>query len=123
MLIDSNIIIYAAKSEYSELRQFIAQHSPSVSVISYVEVLGYHLLAAEDKVYFETFFKTSRLIPISQEVLNQAINLKQQRKILLGDSLIAGTALSHNLTLVTHNVSDFKWIDGLTVLDPLSQKR
>ena len=34
MLLDSNIIIYASLPEYPELRQFIAQNSPKVSVIS-----------------------------------------------------------------------------------------
>ena len=40
MLIDSNIIIYAAKSEHATLRAFIAEHTPAVSAISYIEVLG-----------------------------------------------------------------------------------
>jgi toxin FitB len=44
VLIDSNVIIYAAKPEHQELRRFIARHAPAVSVISYVEVLGYHRL-------------------------------------------------------------------------------
>jgi predicted nucleic acid-binding protein len=41
MLLDSNIIIYSAKPENSFLRQFIAENEPSVSVISYVEALGF----------------------------------------------------------------------------------
>jgi predicted nucleic acid-binding protein len=39
----------------------------------------------------------------------------------LGDALIAATAIVHRLTLVTHNVTDFDWIDGLIVLDPLAK--
>lgn len=35
MLIDSNIIIYAAKPEYQQLRGFIGQHAPAVSAVSY----------------------------------------------------------------------------------------
>ncbi|MDJ0518270.1 MAG: hypothetical protein QNJ74_19135 [Trichodesmium sp. MO_231.B1] len=44
MLLDSNIIIYAAQPENSNLRQFIAEQSPAVSALSYIEVLGYHQL-------------------------------------------------------------------------------
>jgi len=44
MLIDSNIIIYAAKPDCAELRDLIADHTPAVSAVSYVEVLGYHKL-------------------------------------------------------------------------------
>jgi predicted nucleic acid-binding protein len=32
---------------------------------------------------------------------------------------VAATALVHHLPLATHNVDDFAWIDGLTVVDPL----
>jgi predicted nucleic acid-binding protein len=38
----------------------------------------------------------------------------------LGDALIAGTALSHQLRLATHNTSDFNWINELEVFDPIS---
>jgi tRNA(fMet)-specific endonuclease VapC len=33
------------------------------------------------------------------------------------DILIAGTALSHGATLVTHNVKEFGRVDGLTIVD------
>jgi predicted nucleic acid-binding protein len=36
----------------------------------------------------------------------------------LGDALVAGTALAHGLTLVTRNVEDFHWIQGLSLLNP-----
>jgi predicted nucleic acid-binding protein len=36
----------------------------------------------------------------------------------LGDALIAATALVHDLTLVTRNVEDFQWIQGLLLLNP-----
>ena len=56
MLIDSNIVIYAAKPEHEALRRFIARHVPAVSVVSYVEVVGYHRLTEQDRRYFEDFF-------------------------------------------------------------------
>jgi toxin FitB len=38
----------------------------------------------------------------------------------LGDALIAGTALAHELELLTRNVDDFRWIPELRVRDPLA---
>jgi toxin FitB len=55
MLIDSNIIIYAARPEYPTIRQFIAEHAPTVSAIRYVEVLGYHKLADQERILLEAF--------------------------------------------------------------------
>jgi predicted nucleic acid-binding protein len=100
------------------LRLFIATHASAVSAVSYVEVLGYHKLTDAERTLLEAFFATARMLPLSQPVLEQAVRLRQQRKMSLGDSLVAGTALVHGRTLVTRNVDDFTWIVGLTVLDP-----
>jgi toxin FitB len=118
MLIDSNIIIYAAQPEHKQLRQFIAEHSPFVSAVSYVEVLGYHKLTNEERALLEAFFIAAPILDLAQPVLDQAVKLRQLRKMTLGDALIAGTALAHHLTLVTRNSADFTWIAGLTVLNP-----
>jgi hypothetical protein len=48
MLADSNILIYATKPEHSELRQWLIETLPKVSVISKVEILGYHKLHAAE---------------------------------------------------------------------------
>jgi toxin FitB len=118
MLVDSNIRIYAAQPAHAHLRQFIAVHAPVVSAVSYVEVLGYHQLDDEERQYLEAFFRLARVLPLSQAVLDQAVGLRQQRKMSLGDALVAGTAVVHKLTLVTRNVEDFQWIQGLSLLNP-----
>jgi predicted nucleic acid-binding protein len=118
MLADSNILIYAAQPAHAHLRQFIAAQAPAVSAVSYVEVLGYHQLDDEERQYLEAFFRLAQVLPLSQAVLDQAVALRQQRKMSLGDALVAGTALAHGLTLVTRNVEDFHWIQGLSLLNP-----
>jgi hypothetical protein len=120
MLVDSNILIYAAQPAHTHLRQFIAVHAPAVSAVSYVEVLGYHQLDDEERQYLEAFFRLARVLPLSQAVLDQAVALRQQRKMSLGDALVAGTALVHGLTLVTRNLEDFQWIPGLSLLNPFN---
>lgn len=120
MLIDSNIIIYAAQPQHAALRQWIAQHAPAVSAISFVEVLGYHKLAPAEKQALESFFAAAMILPLSQLTLDEAVKLRQQRRMTVGDALIAATCLVHKLTLVTHNTKDFTWIAGLTVFDPLA---
>src|SRR5215510_15887397 len=122
MLVDSNILIYAAQPAHAQLRQFIADHAPAVSAVSYVEVLGYPQLEDQDRQYFEEFFHLAQVLPLVQAVLDQAVILRQQRKMSLGDALVAGTALVHGLTLVTRNVEDFYWIQGLSLLNPFDEE-
>ena len=121
MLLDSNAIIYYVKPEFDTLRQLIAEQNPAVSAISYVEVLGYHKLTASDKEDFIEFFGTALIISVSQPVLEQAVALRQQRRMSLGDSIIAATALLNDLTLVTANVTDFHWIDNIKLMNPLTE--
>ncbi len=90
MLIDSNIIIYAAQSEHVALRQFVAQHAPAVSAVSYVEVLGYHRLTDLERVCFEAFFNAVPILSLSQSVLKEAVKLRQIKKMTLGDYSLVG---------------------------------
>lgn len=121
MLLDSNIIIYSAQLENEFLRQLIAERVPAVSAVSYVEVLGYHRLTETERRYFAAFFSEARVLPLAQSVLDEAVRLRQEKKIKLGDSLVAGTALLHDLTLVTRNVDDFIGIEGLRILNPFAE--
>ena len=120
MILDSNLIIYAAKPEYPGLRRLIAARSPVVSAVSKVEVLGYHKLSEEDRLHFEKFFAATRVLPVSDAVVARAILLRQSRKMSLGDALIAATALESGRELHTHNIKDYEGIPGLVVIDPIA---
>ncbi len=119
MLLDSNIIIYSAKREYAELRGFLAENVYSVSAISIVEVLGYHLLGDKQRQYLIEFFKAANILSISDSVVTEAVKLRQMRRMSLGDAIVAGTALDHRLALATRNVEDFSWIQSLSLINPL----
>jgi predicted nucleic acid-binding protein len=67
--------------------------------------------------WLEEFFSNSVVMPITPVVLDEAIRLRRQRRMGLGDSLIAGTARIHGCTLVTRNTDDFDWIPGLNILN------
>ena len=122
MLLDSNIIIYAAQAEHATLRQFIADHTPAVSVISYIEVLGYHRLSEEDRQFLDRFFHATEVLPVSDAVVQWAVRFRQRRRMTLGDAIVAGTAVGHGRTLITHNVDDFCWISEIKLLDPLTER-
>lgn len=39
----------------------------------------------------------------------------------LGDAIIAATALENDLTLATANIKDFKHIEGLKLINPMTK--
>jgi toxin FitB len=122
MILDSNIIIYSARVEYLPLRDYLQARldQTSVSSISTLEVLGFSRLSVVDKQIFENYFANVRVLPITNEVIEEAIRLRQQRKRSLGDSIIAATALLYNLPVLTNNEADFTDIAGLTVISMAS---
>ena len=122
MLLDSNIILHAAREEHTALREFIQAHAPAVSVISRIEVLGYHKLNEADREFLQRFFQSAEIRPLSQTVVQSAIDLRSRRRMSLGDSIIAGTAIIHERTLVTRNIDDFRWIEEIKLLDPLTSQ-
>ena len=74
MLLDSNIIIYSVEPARDRLREFIAIHSPAVSAVSYLEVLGYHRLTDADRSAFNEFFSVAVMLPIDRPVLDRAVS-------------------------------------------------
>ena len=56
---------------------------------------------------------------MSLPIIQQAILLRQMRKMSPGDALIAATALHFGYELYTRNVTDFNWITGLSIVNPI----
>lgn len=119
MLLDSNLIIYAANPAYPHLKNLIAGQASRVATITYIEVLGFHRFAPGKKAKLDQIFSLLQQLPLTRDIVDAAVQLRQQRKMSLGDAIITGTALVHQLSLATRNIKDFSWIDGLTVIDPL----
>ena len=65
---------------------------------------------------------SDRILSIDRSAAERAANLQAQSQKVghildLGDALIAGTAMTHGLTIATRNVKDFDGL-GLDVFDP-----
>lgn len=118
MILDSNIIIYSNQTKYEVLLDYLdsLKGDLQVSLISKLEVLGFHSISIQDKADFEDFFASISVLPITDEVITEAIRLRQQRKRSLADSLIAATGLLYKLPVLTNNVADFSDIEGLQII-------
>jgi len=119
MIVDSNLIIYAASGNYPDVLSWFLENKLSVSAVSLVEALGYHKLNSREKTALETIFSELIILYPTPEIFQTAVELRQQHALSLGDALIAATAIFHDLTLATHNTKDFERIKSLKMLDPL----
>jgi hypothetical protein len=66
-------------------------------------------------------FKLLTILPVGENVLYRAAELRRTRRMKLGDAIIAATALEHACDLVTRNEDDFRGVAGLSVFNPFKQ--
>ena len=120
-LIDSNAIIdYLSGVLPIKGMDFLSEvvnEVPRVSVISKIEVLGYSAQPSAQQL-LTNFMNDAEILQLSDAIVNQTIEIRKTHKIKLPDAIIAATALVNRFTLISRNKSDFKNIDGLTVIDP-----
>ena len=90
-----------------------------ISSITYIETLGYPFSNQDEENGIIIFCDMFERIFLTKEIEKQTIFIRKSSKIKLPDAIIAATAIVHNLTLVTHNMDDFKNIQGLNILNPL----
>lgn len=119
-LLDSNIVIAVASCDDDAVNRLVREGSYSVSVVTRIEVLGYHRLTQEDKTDLLAFLAGGRELALDDAVAQTAVRLRQQRRMGLGDAIIAATALVHGFPLVTRNTDDFKHVENLKLVNPFA---
>ena len=119
-LIDTNTLIDAQTKNMPQngLRflESVIDEDFTVSFITYIEFLGYKG-ATKDS---ESFIALADMIEINMPIIDACIALRKAQRIKLPDAIIAATALTHNLIIISRNISDFNNIPELRVIDPHS---
>ncbi len=106
-LFDSNIIIYISKREIplSLLDQFDEHY---ISIITYMEVLGYRFLEEKEEKFIKEILDAFKLLYIDQKIVETVIDIRKQNRIKLPDAIIAATAMTENLHLISRNIVDYE---------------
>ena len=121
-LIDTNVISHLFSGRLPESgKKFVNEainEELIISVVVEIEVLTYHEAPGKMPL-IEEFINLSTILPLDKAVTKKAIELRRaNRKLKLGDAIIAATAMVYNLILITNNTKDFKNIQGLNFIDP-----
>lgn len=122
-LLDTNIISYYLKG-FESLKEKISGNIDmlSISIISYYEIVsGLQSINANKRIAeFEKFCELIDIINLDKTSILASCKIyaalkKSGRLIDDIDILIAGSALSNNLVMVTNNTDHFERIEGLHV--------
>ena len=110
-LLDSDVLIWLLRGRPETLQRLEALEGPfGVSVISRAEIWAG--AREEERHQIEELFLSLRTYPVDAAVADVAGRLLKEhqrrgRRLELADGLIAATAITHGLSIVTYNVSHF----------------
>ncbi len=118
-LVDTNAISDYLGGKYPQtgldFMDAVMDGTPVLSVINRIELLGQ---TRPELAQFKIAVDGCLIYDLSETIVLKTIAIRKSRRMKLPDAIIAATALVHNLTLITHNVSDFERIPNLKLVDP-----
>lgn len=120
-LIDSNAVIdYLGKKLPVSGMAFmdgIIDCIPTISVITKIEILSFN---APDEHYtlLTDFMNDAMVLDLTADIVSKTIAIRKAHKTKLPDAIIAATAITCDLTLISRNIGDFANIVGLQVVNP-----
>ncbi len=117
IILDTNIFIYIANGTLSV--DIISRTDIAHASITKIEALGFSSIQANELLLLNDLFKESYNLELTNAIVDTAVRLRQAKRMSLGDSIIAATALEHDLELWSVNIDDFTYIEGLKLLNPL----
>jgi len=120
MLLDTNIVIDTCKPAGAWLNPWTRHPGAACASVTRVEALGYTGISAEEDEAIREFPGAVLSYALDDDVIEAAVRLRQQKRMKLGDAIIAATALEYGVPLVTRNVNDFKHIPGLEIINPFA---
>jgi tRNA(fMet)-specific endonuclease VapC len=134
-LLDSDFVTDWLNRQAAAVALFprLLQDGVAMSIISHSEILEGILGGRDPKAaerVFRTFLQGVRILPVSRAVSRRHAKLrldlrrnKRQINERALDLLIAATALTYGLTLVTSNTRDYQDISALVLLNPRTATR
>jgi len=113
-LLDTNAILYILNGDET-LADFLFEDELYVSVISEMELLSYKNITDKEKKEIKAFLEDCIITNIDNKIRLQNIEVKKISNMKLPDSIIAGTAISLKLPLITSD-KQFKTLTGLNLV-------
>jgi len=120
---DTNTAIYFLQKQFplnaeKFIDRLLTESQPVISAITEIELLCWKSATAADKEVLSNFISDCAVIELEKPIKLMAANIRTYHRLKLPDAIIAATAVVYNYTLITRNVSDFKGVSGLLVVNP-----
>lgn len=114
VVVDTNVMLYYLDGD-NNVAIFFEDNKPQISFISELEALSAPELSIEEKDKINILLSVLTIYPFREEFKEATIKIRSRYKLKLPDAIIAATALTMNLPLVTGDKA-FKKVEGLDIL-------
>ena len=120
VLVDSDVLIWTLRGHAPAVARMEGLADWHISAVSYMELAQGCRNKAELKAMQKAFKSEGNdVLPITQGISDMACNLVEKyalsHSLHMADALIAATAISHSLPLLTANAKHFSAVAGLRV--------
>ncbi len=112
-LADTNAVIYLLSGNQCMLPYISSRLA--ISAISFMELLSFPMISEDEEKVIREFLQTCEMILLSNDVMEQTIQIRKSFKTKLPDAIIAATAIESGLPLLTADTG-FAKIDGLKLV-------
>jgi hypothetical protein len=120
---DTNTVIYYLQQQFPPsaekfMDNLLIEAYPVISAITEIELLCWKSATEKDIEVLRSFIDDAVVIGLEQPIKYKTADIRKKHKIKLPDAIIAATAIIYELTLISRNISDFKDIKGLKLINP-----
>jgi len=125
MLWDTNSIIFFLQDLIpSPSKAFLLKElnlrKPQISIITEIELLSWPKISRVEIGNISEFLSNFESIGLTEEIKIVTIQLRKSTGLKIPDAVIAATAITQAVPLLTNNLKDFEKVDFLKILDPMN---
>jgi len=114
VFVDTNLLIRFLAGDES-VHSLILENEIFLSFISELELFAKPGLSREDELSIENLLRGCHVVHYSDEMKETIIRIRRTARLKLPDSIIAASAIFHNLTMLTADAA-FRRVSGLSLV-------
>jgi len=114
ILVDTNIFLYLLNGN-DTLEQVLNGKNIYLSFMTELELIGYKEINTEQEKQIQNLIRDCSIIQLNDQIKRKYVELRRKYKLKLVDAIIAATALTLNLPLITAD-KQFRTVKELNLI-------
>ena len=100
ILIDTNIVLYLLKGN-DTLEEMLQGKEPYLSFITELELMGFQDISIKEEKQINELLNDCLVVSLNNNIKKEYIELRKKYRLKLADAIIAATAITLNIPLIT----------------------